>query len=61
MKKNNITVTTETEQINEYQKKIKVFVDGGYIGERIYDNIVAENEIVDYVRDCFDKGVIPNL
>lgn len=54
-------VTTKAERINEYQKKVTIYVDGQYFKERIYDNIVDENEIVDYVSDCIENGVIPNL
>lgn len=54
-------VTTKTERINEYQKKVFIYVDGTYFAEKIYDNVVDENDIVDYVSDCVDNGVIPNL
>lgn len=54
-------VTTKMEKINEYQKKVSVYVDGEYFAERIYDNIVDENEVADYVSDCIENGVIPNL
>lgn len=57
----NSKVTLEVEQVTEFTKKVYVYVDGQYLAENIYDNIVDEDEIKSYVEDCIQNDVIPNL
>lgn len=57
----NSKVTLEVEQVTEFTKKVYVYVDGQYLTENIYDNIVDEDEIKSYVEDCIQNDVIPNL
>ena len=54
-------VTLEVEQVTEFTKKVYVYVDGHYLTEHIYDNIVDEDEVKSYVEDCIKNDVIPNL
>lgn len=54
-------VELKTEQVTEFTKKVYVYVDGQYLTEKIYDNIVDEDEIKSYVEDCIQNDVIPNL
>lgn len=54
-------VELKTEQVTEFTKKVYVYVDGQYLTENIYDNIVDEDEIKSYVEDCIQNDVVPNL
>ena len=57
----NSIVTIKVEPVTEFTKKVYVYVDGQYLAENIYDNIVDEDEIKSYVEDCIKNDVIPNL
>lgn len=57
----NSKVTLKIEPVTEFTKKVYVYVDGQYLTEKIYDNIVDEDEIKSYVEDCIKNDVIPNL
>ena len=54
-------VELKIEPVTEFTKKVYVYVDGQYLTEKIYDNIVDEDEIKSYVEDCIQNDVIPNL